>query len=133
MLGVIDNVLFCGPTKESEKLYAAADVFVLPTVYDPFSNACLEAMASGVPVVTSKINGVSELIEDGITGVCVEDPSDVEALKQAIEQLLQRGNSETIEWAKTKGRLMNMENHIRETIECYETMLFSRRVGSAHQ
>lgn len=122
-LGVLDKVLFYGPAKKPEKLHAAADVFVLPPIYEPFSNACLEAMASGVPVVTSKINGVSELIEDGITGVCLEDPSDVGALKDAIQRLLRQGNSETIKWAKRKYRLMDIENHVRETVECYEAML----------
>jgi len=122
-LGVMNSVLFYGPTKEPERLYAAADVFVLPTVYEPFSNACLEAMASGVPVVTSKINGVSELIEDGITGVCLEDPSDVGALKDAIQRLLRQGNSETVRWAERKCRSMDVKNHVRETVECYEAML----------
>ncbi|MBW1740966.1 MAG: glycosyltransferase family 4 protein [Deltaproteobacteria bacterium] len=122
-LGVVDKVIFYGPTKEPERLYGAADVFVLPTIYEPFSNACLEAIASGVPVVTSKINGFSEFIEDGVTGVCVEDPSDIEALKGAIQRLLRQDNRETIKWAKTKGRLIDVENHVRETVKCYEAVL----------
>lgn len=122
-LGVIDKVIFYGSTEEPERLYAAADIFVLPTIYEPFSNACLEAMASGLPVVTSKINGVSELIEDGITGVCVEDPSDVEALKEAIQRLLRQGNTETIKWSERKCRFIDIENHVRETVKCYEAML----------
>ena len=122
-LGVIDRVIFYGPTKEPEKLYAAADVFLLPTIYEPFSNACLEAMVSGVPVITSKGNGVSELIEHGITGVCVEDPSDVESLKGAVQMLLRQGNSKTTKWAKTKCQLIGIENHVGETVACYKAML----------
>src|SRR5208283_74063 len=47
--GIADKIIFMGAQKEIEKYYAAADLFVLPTLYDPFSNATLEAMASGIP------------------------------------------------------------------------------------
>jgi UDP-glucose:(heptosyl)LPS alpha-1,3-glucosyltransferase len=54
-------------------LYAASDLFVLPTFYDPFSNACLEAMATGIPILTTMINGVAELITDQHNGFLVQD------------------------------------------------------------
>ena len=49
-------------------LYAAVDVFVLPTIYDPFSNACLEALAAGLPVLTTTANGFAEILTPGVTG-----------------------------------------------------------------
>jgi UDP-glucose:(heptosyl)LPS alpha-1,3-glucosyltransferase len=122
-LGIADRVLFNGPTQEPERLYAVADVFVLPTIYEPFSNACVEALASGLSVVTSRINGASELIEEGITGVSVEDPSDAERLRDAVERLLQHGNNGAVKWAETRGRLMGIRDHVKQTVGCYVSMV----------
>jgi UDP-glucose:(heptosyl)LPS alpha-1,3-glucosyltransferase len=75
---------FLGPTRDLPAIFSAADVFVLPTIYDPFSNACLEALAVGLPVVTTHANGFSEIIQDGIHGSIVE-PGNIPALAQALE------------------------------------------------
>lgn len=71
--GVGRRVRFLGQRRDVEALYAAADLFVLPTRYDPFANACLEAMASGLPVATTRANGVADLIEDGRNGFLLDD------------------------------------------------------------
>jgi UDP-glucose:(heptosyl)LPS alpha-1,3-glucosyltransferase len=60
------------------------DIFLLPTIYDPFSNASLEAIAAGVPVITTRANGFSEIIENGTHGTIVDDPADVGALASAL-------------------------------------------------
>lgn len=86
--GIHDRVLFPGPQKEIEKFYAAADIFVLPTIYDPFSNATLEAMAAGLPVITTKNNGVAELIQDGEEGFAIENPLDYNMLAEKIKSAL---------------------------------------------
>jgi UDP-glucose:(heptosyl)LPS alpha-1,3-glucosyltransferase len=65
-------------------LYAAADIFVLPTIYDPFSNACLEALACGLPVITTRSNGFSEIVETDIHGSIVDHAGDLLALRDAI-------------------------------------------------
>lgn len=79
-----ERVKFLGPRKGLAADFAAADVFVLPTVYDPFSNACLEALAAGLPVVTTTANGFSEIIEDGTHGSIVE-PGDAAAIAERLE------------------------------------------------
>jgi len=66
-------------------LYAAADIFLLPTLYDPFSNACLEALAAGLPVVTTRANGFSEIVTAGSHGSILDQPSDIEAIRRALE------------------------------------------------
>jgi UDP-glucose:(heptosyl)LPS alpha-1,3-glucosyltransferase len=71
--GVADRVRFLGRRGDVDRLHAAADLFVLPTRYDPFSNACLEAMASGLPVATTRTNGASELIDRGRSGLVLDD------------------------------------------------------------
>jgi UDP-glucose:(heptosyl)LPS alpha-1,3-glucosyltransferase len=73
-LGVGARVHFLGVRSDVAALYAAADLLVLPTRYDPFANVCLEAMAAGLPVATTKSNGASELVVSDANGfVCDED------------------------------------------------------------
>ena len=63
-----ENVQILPPTSELEKFYAAADVFVFPTTYDAFGMVVLEAMAAGLPVITSDQAGAAELIEPNKAG-----------------------------------------------------------------
>lgn len=67
------RVRFLGPVKDMPACYAAADLFVLPTLYDPFSNACLEALAAGLPVVTTRGNGFGEIIVRGEHGDVLDE------------------------------------------------------------
>jgi UDP-glucose:(heptosyl)LPS alpha-1,3-glucosyltransferase len=76
---------FLGVIREMPSLYHAADIFLLPTIYDPFSNACLEALAAGRPVITTRANGFSEIMESGRHGTIVEDARDIEALGAALQ------------------------------------------------
>ena len=80
-----NHVQFLGVVRDMPALYSAADIFVLPTFYDPFSNACLEALASGLPVITTRDNGFSEIIEDGVHGSIVERATDTRAISNAID------------------------------------------------
>ncbi len=77
-------VVFLGPVKRPEFLMSGVDILVHPTFYDPCANVCLEAMASGLPVVTTSWNGASELIKDGISGYLVSDPRNVSQLRDRI-------------------------------------------------
>ncbi len=79
-----DPVQFLGEVADLVPVYSAADVFILPTIYDPFSNACLEALASGLPVITTPSNGFSEIIEDGVHGSIVDNPANLVGLRDAI-------------------------------------------------
>ncbi len=78
------QVVFLGVQSEMQELYAVADLFVLPTLYDPFSNATLEAMASGLPIITSAMNGVSEILEEWQARLVLKNPSAVEDLAARI-------------------------------------------------
>lgn len=80
-----ERVRFAGSVSNMEAYYAAADAFILPTLYDPFSNACLEALAAGLPVITSAANGFSEIIKPGEEGEVLADPMDSGAISRAIE------------------------------------------------
>ena len=95
-LGVARHVRFAGALGEPERAYAAADAFVLPTVYEPFSNACLEALASGLPVITTRANGVSEILTGGLCDLLVEEPGDDAALASRIGAVRQRDRREAL-------------------------------------
>jgi UDP-glucose:(heptosyl)LPS alpha-1,3-glucosyltransferase len=79
-----DPVQFLGEVADVVPVYAAADIFILPTIYDPFSNACLEALASGLPVITTRSNGFSEIIEDEVHGSIVDNPGNLVGLRDPI-------------------------------------------------
>ena len=79
------RVKFLGalPGERLRAVLAAADVFILPTIYDPFSNACIEALAAGLPVITTTANGFAEIIAHGVEGHTVA-PGDIRALVDAL-------------------------------------------------
>lgn len=79
-----DPVKFLGEVTDLGPVYAAADIFILPTIYDPFSNACLEALASGLPVITTRSNGFSEIIDDRVHGSIVDSAANLIGLRDAI-------------------------------------------------
>jgi UDP-glucose:(heptosyl)LPS alpha-1,3-glucosyltransferase len=84
-LGVGNRVRFLGPRDDLEKIYAAADGLLLPTRYDAFGLVCLEAAASGIPVITSRAAGAAELLADA--GTVLENPEDVTGFAEAMDQL----------------------------------------------
>lgn len=115
-LDVSDKVIFLKPQREIEKFYAAADIFILPTLYDPFSNATLEAMAAGLPVITTKNNGVAELIENGHEGFVLDNLFDAEELADKIHLTLR--NLKVIrEKAREKAEAFPIERAAQEFTE----------------
>jgi UDP-glucose:(heptosyl)LPS alpha-1,3-glucosyltransferase len=79
------RVQFLGEVPDPVRIYLAADIFILPTIYDPFSNACLEALASGLPVITTRSNGFSEIVEHEIHGSTIDFANNVAGLRDAIQ------------------------------------------------
>lgn len=89
-LGLGRRVIFTGGIKDVRSCYAAADAFVLPTLYEPLSNAALEALACGLPSILSAQCGAAELIKPGVSGyVC--DALDVHELSVHLDQLAAPG------------------------------------------
>jgi UDP-glucose:(heptosyl)LPS alpha-1,3-glucosyltransferase len=79
-----------GAVDDPVPYYAAADVFVLPTFYDPCSLSVSEAAASGLPSVTTRCNGAAELLTEGVDGSVISDPADDVELAAALRPLLDR-------------------------------------------
>lgn len=88
-LGVQDRVEFLGDQSRSEvqRLYASADLFVLPTHSDAFANVILEAMSAGLPLIATDVGGAREAIEHGVNGLLVQ-PRTPDAIAAAISRLV---------------------------------------------
>ena len=116
-----ERVRFLGPVREMPRVFAAADAFILPTIYDPFSNACLEALAAGLPVITTVHNGFGEIIEHGVEGEVLDDPREIAALARALEKW-----SDAERRAAVRARLMeksarfSIEENMRATLAIVE-------------
>ena len=83
-LGISDLTLFLGPVRDMEQYYAMSDIYVHPTFYDSCSLTVLEALASGLPVITSRFNGAAEAIASNKAGKVLGDPANVEELAESI-------------------------------------------------
>ena len=83
-----NRVVFVGAVTDSAPYYAATDIYVHPTYYDPCSLAVLEALASGLPVITSRFNGVAELMTDGSQGYVISDPANDVELADKLRPML---------------------------------------------
>ena len=96
-LGLDDLVRYHGPTRDVGWPLAAADLMVLPTQYEPFGLVIVEALASGVPVITSRLAGASEAVRDGRTGLILEDPYDVSELAGLLARA---GRADLAAWGR---------------------------------
>jgi len=120
--GVSDRIVFAGNVEDKKRMFAAIDIFVLPSLHEAFPLTILEAMHSGKPVVATAVGGVLEMIENGVTGSLVP-PKDADAIKKALVHLL--GNSAEagkmgalgMQAAKT---LFSFEKMIEDTEMLYE-------------
>src|SRR4030042_4749775 len=96
------KVVFCGPQKEVHKYYAASDIFVFPTIYEPFGNVHLEALASGLPVITTTLSGAAEIIKDAVHGFVISLPEDCKGIAEKIKFMID--NREQIDLIGTNAR-----------------------------
>jgi len=83
-----DAALSLGFRSDALELIAAADVLLLPTRMDAFPTSLLEAAAVGVPVVATRVGGIPEIVDDGVTGVLVDPPPRATAVEAALAGLL---------------------------------------------
>jgi UDP-glucose:(heptosyl)LPS alpha-1,3-glucosyltransferase len=101
-LGVADRITFWGPKEEVAPFYQAAGVLALPTLYDPCSNVVLEALASGLPVVTTSANGASEFVLQDKNGAVLSRPDDVQGLAAALDFFLEHNGDPLVRRAATE-------------------------------
>jgi glycosyltransferase involved in cell wall biosynthesis len=120
--GVGDRVSFLGSHSRVEDLFRAADVMALPSLFEPFGNVVMEAMACGLPALTSAQSGVAELMPPAMRPYIVNDPSDpfeiwarLDALIEARGELakLARPIVEPFTWKRHAEDLLKMLERVR--------------------
>ncbi|HEV7473242.1 MAG TPA: glycosyltransferase family 4 protein [Pyrinomonadaceae bacterium] len=121
-LNVSDRVIFAGSRSDLPEIYPAADAFVLPTLYETFALVCLEAMASGLPVLAAPVGGIEDYLVDGKNGFHIQRDSQEIALKldrvlndpDLHARLRESGlaTAQTYSWEKIARQYLNLFNEL---------------------
>jgi len=120
-LGIFEKMVFVGKQEQIEDIFAIADLFLLPSEYESFGLAALEAMASRVPVISSNAGGLKEVNIDGVTGFTA-NVGDVETMSQKALEIL--GNEDTLQAFRQSAfnyaQQYNMDNIIPQYEALYQ-------------
>jgi len=115
-----DTMAFVGSTREPERYYAACDVFVLPTFYDACSLVVFEAMAAGLPAITTASNGAAGIIVQGKNGMVIQQAQDTDKLVEAMRRFLDpEALKSASEAARQTASLFTREANHREMLEIF--------------
>jgi UDP-glucose:(heptosyl)LPS alpha-1,3-glucosyltransferase len=129
-LGIADRVRFIGYCPDMRNCYFAADFFVHPTFYDPCSHVVLEAMACGLPVITSRYNGASELLHPPREGYVLDDPHDHDHLAWSLGQMLDPARrASCAQAARRTAAQWTFEHHYREMLAVFAEAVARKRVA----
>lgn len=132
-LGLGETVHFLGFHPDIRECYAASDLFVLPSYYDPCSLVVLEALAAGLPVITTVQNGASELMVDGKEGYVLTSPDARGELIAALDHLTDdRRRTAMAEAAAQLGREQTFERHVAALIRVFQEASSARNQHGAH-
>ncbi|MFI5186243.1 MAG: N-acetyl-alpha-D-glucosaminyl L-malate synthase BshA [Chitinophagales bacterium] len=127
-LNVCDQVQFVGKQEQMEDILAIADLFLLPSEYESFGLAALEAMAAGVPVVSTNVGGLTEIMIPGVTGY-MANVKDVETMTTQALEILR--NNETLKAFKKRAADHAKKFDIHNIVPLYEK-LYQRFLGPSH-
>lgn len=124
-LDVGSRIHFVGAQDDIRPYLWVSDLFVFPTRYEPFGFVIIEAMAAGLPLITSRIAGAAEWIEEGKEGILLDDPFDSQELAQALDKLLEDADSLTTmgKAAQAKAREFEWDRVAEMTLEAYQLVL----------
>ncbi|MCC6419111.1 MAG: glycosyltransferase family 4 protein [Gemmataceae bacterium] len=129
-LGVERHVRFAGHCPEMRNAYFAADFLVHPTFYDPCSLVVLEALACGLPVITTRANGASELLSPLQEGYVLDDPHDHARLAWCLGQLLDPARrSVCAHAARRTAARWTFEYHYRQLLDVFAEAAARRRAA----
>ncbi len=106
LLGLKERVRFFGPIKEVKTLYSVADSLVVASMYDPFANVTIEALAMGLYVISSTANGGSEILTTPERGATFSDVTQADELQACLE--------EALKWPKNPTRAALIRNSVKE-------------------
>ena len=125
-LGINKNILWMGAQSQDKvfEFYAIMDIFAMPSLYEGFGLTAAEAMAASVPVVGTNVEGISEVIEDGVSGYLVQ-AGNWQALADALTTLLknpEKAKATGQNGRKRAERLFSLENFRTSMIGIYNTL-----------
>lgn len=122
-LGLTDRVQWYGPSDDVAQWYAAADLFVMPSQYEAYPLVVIEALASGLPVITTALAGSLDAVRPGVNGLLLSDPQDPEELAGLLRRGLDPatrgawrtaapGSVARLEWRILSNRYAELIDHI---------------------
>jgi UDP-glucose:(heptosyl)LPS alpha-1,3-glucosyltransferase len=127
-LGLTDRVVFHPPTSSPQECYRNADFFVLPTSHDPCSLVVLEALAMGLPVISTRFNGACEIMTPGVHGFVLNDPQDISALAKSMTTLCDDGRRREMSRAALSLRpKLAYEHHLQRLTEIYQDVIATKQ------
>lgn len=130
--GLTKKIIFAGEQANIEQYYAAADIMVFPTLYEPFGLVVTEAMASGLPVLVSSLAGAAELIKDNINGILLKDRNDIKELSGKLKWLIANKVARLEIGNKARAAVLNYtwDKIAAETRKLYETVQREKQINS---
>jgi UDP-glucose:(heptosyl)LPS alpha-1,3-glucosyltransferase len=132
-LGIEERVHFLGYHDDIRECYAASDFFVMPTYYDPCSLVVLEALACGLPVITTAQNGASELLTDGRQGYVLTAPDARGELIAALEHMTD-DSRRTVMAAEAErlGCEQTFDRHVAALVAVFQEVAAARNSHGPH-
>lgn len=135
-LGIADRTEFAGlrPREELPELYRRGDIFCLPSSSEGMANVILEALATGLPIVTTQVPGTAELVVDGVNGLVVA-PDDADALVDPLRRLLgdARLRSEMGARSRERSEAFSWASMAEKYITLYEALITDRALARARR
>ena len=123
-MGISEEAVFAGSTNQPEKYYGTADLLVHPTFYDACSLTVLEALASGLPVITTSCNGASGVISHGEEGWVLGEAKDEEGLTTAIRYFFKKEKRDrALHWRERRGLACSEEANFNRLMEVFNETL----------
>ena len=120
-LGIADRVRFIGHCPDMRNAYFASDFLVHPTFYDPCSLVVLEGLACGLPIITTRFNGASELLHPLGEGFVIDNPHDHDHLAWCLAQMLDPGRRVSCAQAARKtASTWTFEHHYRQLLQVFQ-------------
>ena len=121
-LGISDKVFFLGKSKRIEQITSISDVFLLPSETESFGLVALEAMASGVAVISSNVGGLPEVNKDGVTGF-LNEVGDIEGMIASVLTILK--DKDTLARFKTNALEHSQKFELNKVVPVYENLYLS--------
>ena len=120
--GIAKNIIFTGTQKNMRDYYIAADILLYPSLYETFSNVCLEAMGCGLPVITTQQIGAYELINEGINGFSVNTCDNIDEMVRFLTAFIELPETERTKFstaAATSVEDFTWSRHIEQLEELF--------------